>query len=347
MNDVAVAPVADMVAVAPELGWRLKFTGLGRYLPKRQVSSSEVEARAGLPAGWSEANSGVASRHWANAEERASWMGARAAWQACDAAGIDPHDLDLILNASGSVERAIPDGGPMLQEEMGLGESGIPSFSVHATCLSFVAALEIAAERIHHGRIDRALIVSSEIASVGLDFESPEVCTLFGDAAVACVLERTPAGEASAIHRLAWLTTGAHRDLTTLRGCGTYRHPHAVETLHGDALFQMQGRATLRQATRLAPRLFERLALDARRREQLRWIAAHQASRAGLEFMSRPGFANAHGVNTLHTTGNCIAASFPLAMDQGVRDGHIQRGAPGLMIGTGAGLSAAAMLMTY
>ncbi|WP_187770806.1 ketoacyl-ACP synthase III, partial [Cognatilysobacter lacus] len=269
---------ADAVACrSPELGWRVRIAGMGRYLPRRRVASAEIEARIGVREGWSLAHSGVAFRHWADPSERASWMGAQAAMAALQQAGVDPAGVDLIINASGSAERAIPDGGPMIQQEMGLGESGIPSFSVHATCLSFIAALEIAAERIHQGRVDRALVVSSEIASVALDFDTPEVCTLFGDGAVAWLLERAPTDCASAIHRIAWMTNGLHRDLTTVRGCGSFRHPHSSDTLHGDALFQMEGRATLRQATRLAPQMLARLGLDAEQRERVRWIAPHQA----------------------------------------------------------------------
>lgn len=220
------------------LDWPVRIAGIGRYLPRHRVASADVEARAGLPAGWALEHSGVAFRHWAGADERASVMGAAAAREACAHAGVAPADIDLIINASGSVEQAIPDGGPLLQDALGLGASGIPSFSVHATCLSFLAAIEVAAERIQLGRIRRALVVSSEIASVALDFDSPEVCTLFGDGAAAVVLERAPVGAGSAIHRIEWMTMGEDHDLTTVRGCGTARHPHAAHTVPQDALFQ-------------------------------------------------------------------------------------------------------------
>ncbi|MEO7940619.1 MAG: hypothetical protein ABIR55_18505, partial [Burkholderiaceae bacterium] len=106
----------DLPTVAPsvqaDLGWRVRIGGVGRYLPRRRVASSEVEALAGLPAGWALEHSGVAFRHWAGVDERASVMGAAAARAACAQAGVEPADVDLIISASGSVERAIPDGGP-------------------------------------------------------------------------------------------------------------------------------------------------------------------------------------------------------------------------------------------
>lgn len=333
----------------PDLDWRVRIAGLGRYLPQRRVPSAEIEQRAGMPPGWALQNSGVAFRHWAQPErERASWMGAQAAMQACEQAGIEPSMLDLIVNASGSAERAIPDGGPLLQRELGLGRSGIPALSVHATCLSFVAALELAAERIHHGRIERALIVSSEIASVGLDFDSPEVCTLFGDGAAAAVLERAPADSASRIHRIAWRTMGEGVEITTLRGGGSWRPPLGPLTTPADALFSMQGQAALRSGIRLVPYVMRSLGLDDRNaRRALRWVAPHQASRAALDVIEQIGFEQARMVRTLEYTGNCIAASIPLALEQGVRDGTIRRGEPGVLLGTGAGLSGVGLTMTY
>jgi 3-oxoacyl-[acyl-carrier-protein] synthase-3 len=349
-NDPAVRAnptTASAPAGVADLAWRVQVVGLGTYLPRRRVASAELEAQAGLPEGWALAHSGVAFRHWAGPDEHASVMGAAAGLAACKAAGVAPSDLSLIVNASGSVERAIPDGGPLLQRALGLGTSGIASFTMHATCLSFIAGMEVAAERIAHARIRHALVVSSEIASVALDPGDAEVFTLFGDGAAAAVLQPTPEGEASEIHRVAWLTMGDDVELTTIRGGGSFRHPHSPLTVHEDALFQMQGPRVLKRAIRLLPALFERLGMDAALRARVRWIASHQASRAGLEHAARLGFDNAVILGTLEQMGNCIAASIPLTLEQGVRQGLVRRGDLGLLIGTGAGLSAAAMLMTY
>ena len=113
----------------------LKIIGLGRYLPERIVPSAEVEALCGLPPGWIERRSGVRERHWATTET-SSYMGAQAAREAVAQAGLALSDIDLILNASGTPEQAIPDGGPLIQRQLGLGGSGIPCLSVHNTTVN-------------------------------------------------------------------------------------------------------------------------------------------------------------------------------------------------------------------
>ena len=55
----------------------LKIIGLGRYLPKRIVPSSELEALCGVPAGWVERRNGVRERRWVT-DETSSFMSAEA-----------------------------------------------------------------------------------------------------------------------------------------------------------------------------------------------------------------------------------------------------------------------------
>jgi 3-oxoacyl-[acyl-carrier-protein] synthase III len=134
-----------------ETGYGMKIAGMGRYLPERVVTNDELETLCKLPHGWIEKHNGVCERRWVGSET-SSFMAAQAAREALDEAGIRLKDIDLILNASGTPEQAIPDTGALIQRELGLGSSGIASMSIHATCLSFVAALDMSAALLATGR---------------------------------------------------------------------------------------------------------------------------------------------------------------------------------------------------
>ena len=127
-----------MVEMVPKEPIPTKIVGVGHYLPERVVPNSEIEARCGLPAGWVAARSGVRERRWVT-DETNSYMAAQAALEAIADAGLTLNDIDLLINASGTQEQAIPDGGPLIQRQLGLATSGLPCFSIHATCLSFFA----------------------------------------------------------------------------------------------------------------------------------------------------------------------------------------------------------------
>ena len=52
-------------------------------------------------------------------------------------------------------------------------------------------------------------------------------------------------------------------------------------------------------------------------------------------------------IRTLHRTGNCVAASIPITLCEGVHSGRIQRGDTVMLCGTGAGLSGAVAILTF
>lgn len=330
-----------------QLNVPLKIAGLGRYLPERVVTNPELETLYGLRPGWIEHHNGVRERRRATTETN-SFMGAAAATEALAAADLQISDIDLILNASGTAEQAIPDSGALIQRALGVGDSGIPCMSVHVTCLSFLAALDLCASFLASGRYRHILVVSSEISSVGLNPQEPESATLIGDAAAAAVITPAPPGESSRLHAALFRTYGDGADFTAVRGGGTRRHPNLPITTTEDNYFHMDGSAVLRLVRshvdgyleELYPGLSTGLVdIDA--------VVPHQASKVGLRMLGRFGWTEDKTIRTLDWLGNCVAASIPATLYEGVADGRIRRGDKVLLVGTGAGLSMGGLVLTY
>lgn len=158
---------------------RVKIVGIGKYLPKKIVTSEAMDQQLQLPSGWTYKKSGVKIRHYVEGET-ASYMGAMAAREAIDDAGISLMDIDCIISGSGTMEQPIPCNAALIQKQLGLEDSGIPCFDVNTTCLSFVNALDIASLYIELGVYETVLIVSSEIASVGLNWRKKKVVFYLG-----------------------------------------------------------------------------------------------------------------------------------------------------------------------
>lgn len=330
------------------LPYRLKIAGLGRYLPRRVVPNAEVEATLGLSAGTiARTQAGVVARRWAADDETNSFMAAAAALEALTAAGLEAGAVDLIINASGSAEQAVPDGGALVQRELGLGASGIPAITLHSTCLSFLNALDVAGAFLAAGRYRAILIVTSELPSRALNPEDIESACLFGDAAVAAVVVATPPGEAAAIERVRFETYGEGADYTRILGGGTRRHPNDPRTTAADNLFEMQGRKVMAHATRVFPPFLARLGEDLARGEGVDWVVPHQPSALALQILDRFGFSRDRVGVTLDHLGNCGAASCPATLYELVADGRVNRGDRLLLVGTGAGLGLGGLVMVY
>ncbi len=325
----------------------LKIIGLGRYLPSRIVPNSVLEKMCGVPAGWVERRNGVRERRWV-ADETSSFMSAQAAREALDEAGLKPDQLGLIINASGTGEQALPDTSALIQRQLGLGKSGIPAITVHTSCLSFVAAMDVAANFLQTGRYKNILIASADVASCGINPKEPESASLVGDAAAAVVVTRPKEDEKSIVHHAHFKTYGEGAYLTAIMGGGSARHPRFPNHNPEDDLFHMDGPAVLRMVRGIAADFLEELYPGlSKSLVDIDIVVPHQASKVGLLMLTRFGWPEEKIMQTLECLGNCVAASIPVTLYQAVRDGHIQRGRKVLLVGTGAGLSIGGLVLTF
>jgi 3-oxoacyl-[acyl-carrier-protein] synthase III len=315
------------------------IAGIGRALPARSVASIELDALVGHERGWTEAMFAIRTRHWTNGEETSSKLGTAAARGALDNAGWASDSLDVIIGASAVTEQPIPGNAPMIQQQLGLGASGIAAFDVNATCLSFLLAFDIVLAGFATGKWRRALIVSSEIASAALDFGNPEASVIFGDGAVAVALA------AGGPHRLCAArleTYGDGRDLCTLAAGGTRLRPHDdLDRFMANSRFRMDGPGVFRATARPFPGFLKRLLHDADTAlDTIATLVPHQASAAALEHLKRAiPDGHARTIDIFADYGNQIAASLPHALYTAREEGRLVPGSRSLLIGTSAGVS--------
>lgn len=327
----------------------LQLVSMGKALPARRVTSAELETRMRLEPGWIAARSGVEIRHYAEDSDSNASLGAAALQQALDRAGLNFTDIDLLINASGSYDHPIPDTSCLIQRALGQGDSGVPCFSVDATCLSFISALDVAAAFIGTGRYRRIAIVSSEISSRSLNDNEWESATLLGDGAAAAIVQRTPEGESSAMLAARMETYGNSAFHIHIPAGGNARHPRHADVNPEEFTLTMNGIAVLTKAFRRL-RSFRRELLSGLdfTLEEIDLFVPHQASRVALDKIRKLlNLSEDQCVDILATHGNCIAASIPMALHDAIQAGRLQRGQRFCLLGTGSGLSLGAMVLRY
>jgi len=320
---------------------KVKVTGVGLYLPPKIETAEDIAPKIRKPVDWIIDKSGVSERRVSEID--VDQMGAMAGKEALGDGGKP----DLIINASGVPKQTIPDTSTFYQRELGF--EGIPSFSVHCTCLSFITALNTAGSLIHSGSYNRILIISSDRGTRGRNFDEPESASLLGDGAAAVVVEQSLANESSKLIYFDMKTLPSCANLTEVRGGGTNKHPQDPETTLSDNLFTMDGPAVYKIARKEVYRMMlKTMKTTGLKREDVDWVIPHQASGKAVDaYISTGGFAKEKVVSIISEFGNCVAASVPMAFATAVQDGRIKRGDLLLFIGTGAGLSAACALIKY
>jgi 3-oxoacyl-[acyl-carrier-protein] synthase-3 len=314
-----------------------EFTGFGMYLPPDIETAEDLALKINKTASWIKNRAGVIERRVSKID--VDEMGAIAIDQAIGS----KKKPDLIINASGVPKQVIPDTSIFFQKQLGF--SGIPSFSVHATCLSFIVALNIASNFINSKQYKRIVIVSSDRGTCGRNFNEPESAALLGDAAAAVYIE--PKKSKNGLLSYSMETYPEGSKFTEVRGGGTNLHPQNPNTTNADNLFSMDGPKVFKMAL---DKVYNKINQDLKQnnitKDEIKLVIPHQASGKGVKAYSKiGGFKNKQIMNIVSKTGNCVSASIPLALVLAFQKKIIDRDDLIYLVGTGAGLSIASALI--
>ncbi len=296
---------------------RAAITGTGSALPARRVSNAELAEQVDTSDEWIVARTGIRFRHIAAPDETTATLGTDAARAALAAAGITAADIDLIVLATATPDQTFPASATKVQALLGI--DNCVAFDVAAVCSGFLYAVQVADALIRAGVHRRALVIGAETFSRILDWEDRATCVLFGDGAGAIVLEATD-DDAKGILATKLHADGRYNDLLYVDG-----GPSTTGTV---GKLRMKGKEVFRHAvTNLAAVMEEALAATPYTAADVDWVVPHQANARILDATARKLSLPAEKVIvTVDQHANTSAASVPLALDAGIRDGRIKAG---------------------
>jgi 3-oxoacyl-[acyl-carrier-protein] synthase-3 len=327
---------------------RIRIAGTGVALPAQSVTSAELDARLGFAPGTVERRTGV-TRRYVETKRTAAQLGAEAAMNALEVAGVGLADIDCVVAASGTADQGLPYNAALIHEALGCARHRTPTFDVNASCLSFLVALDTLSYLVAAGRYKRVLIVSSDIASCGLDWDHLDASGIFGDGAAAAVVEQAPSDDSAILgSAFATFSEGAH--YCEVKGGGSRHHISRVnEPFERLVQFRMNGRAVFQLVGRHLKSFVENLLNDTGTRiADMPVVVPHQASGHGLDFVRRQlGLRRDQLVDVFACHGNQVGASLPFALHAAISSGRLQRGDSTLLLGTGAGVSLGGVVLCY
>jgi len=318
-----------------------RITGTGSYLPPNRVSNealAEQLGRDGIETSdqWIVERTGIKARHFAAADVTSSDLAVEAAKRALAAADVDAASIDLIIVATSTPDMVFPSTACLVQQKLGV--HGCAAFDVQAVCSGFVYGITVADSMIRTGAASKALVIGAEVFSRILDFKDRTTCVLFGDGAGAVVLQAsdTPGVLASELH-----ADGRHVDI--LCTPGTVSGGKVL----GDPLLKMDGQAVFKLAVGVLEQVARSVLAKAERSDaDVDWLIPHQANIRIMQSTAKKlKLPLDKLIVTVDEHGNTSAASIPLALDEAVRGGKIQRGDTVLLEGVGGGFTWGAVLL--
>ena len=313
-----------------------RILSTGSYLPSYIRTNAELEKMVDTSDEWIVTRSGIRERRIAAADETVATMGGEAAKNAIEAAQINPQDIELIIVATTSNSHAYPSAACQVQGLLNIDDA--ISFDLAAACTGFVYALSVADQFICAGKVKKALVIGSDLNSRKLDETDRSTVVLFGDGAGAVILE---ASEQEGI-----ISTHLHASADKNNALVLAQPERGVEK---SGYIEMQGNETFKLAVReLSNVVEETLLANNLDKKDLDWLVPHQANlRIITATAKKLEMDMSQVVVTLDKYANNSAATVPVALDEAVRDGRIQRGQLLLLEAFGGGWTWGSALVRF
>lgn len=313
-----------------------KILATGSYLPAKIRTNADLEKMVETSDEWIVTRSGIRERRIAEPHETAATMGAEAAKKCLEQAQLDPQQIDLIVVGTTSNSHAYPSAACQIQGLLGI-EDAI-AFDVAAACTGFVYALSVADQFVRTGKVKKALVIGSDLNSRNLDETDRSTVILFGDGAGAVILEASDEAGVISTHLHA---SPEKSEMLML--------PYAQRGVEKSGFIEMQGNETFKLAVReLSNVVEETLAENQLDKSAIDWLVPHQANlRIIAATAKKLEMEMEQVVITLDRYGNTSAATIPVALDEAVRDGRIQRGQLLLLEAFGGGWTWGSALVRF
>jgi 3-oxoacyl-(acyl-carrier-protein) synthase III len=350
---LATAPAATFApAVAPAAASTVGnetvcIAGIGYAVPKNIRPTSEIlKAFPGRTEAEMHKLTGIHERRYADADESATSLAAKAVGHALKQAGIEPAQIDGIILATIIPDQPVPSMASALAKLLGCPKA--LAFDVNAACSGWLYALEVGRAFIRGGTAKTIVVVTAELLSRITNPEDHETAFLFGDGAGAAILTDAPGGHR--LHRMALSGDAAHFNAIQRPGGGATRPvPCADGSDRADFYLQMDGAAVFKNAVvAFADQIEKAMARHGLKPDDIAWIVPHQANERILRAVGkRVGIPFEKFVVTIAKYGNTSGASVSMALGWAAEEGIFKAGDKIIFCSVGAGLTYAGGLLVW
>ncbi|KAL4198588.1 hypothetical protein AMTRI_Chr03g46680 [Amborella trichopoda] len=306
-----------------------KLIGCGSAVPKLLISNDDLAKIVETSDDWISVRTGIRNRRILSGGETLTGLAIEASKKALEMAQVEADDVDLVLMCTSTPDDLFG-SGPQVQRDLGC--KNALAFDITAACSGFVLGLVTATRFIKGGGFQNILVIGADALSRYVDWTDRGSCILFGDAAGALLVQ---------------FCTELCRHLNaTVKDNGTPRPSSngsvlVPPTLSSYSCIHMNGKEVFRFAVRCVPQVIEAALQEAGLTGScIDWLLLHQANQRIIDAVAaRLEIPSDRVISNLANYGNTSAASIPLALDEAVRSGKVQKGHVVATAGFGAGLT--------
>lgn len=323
------------------------ISNISSYLPERRRTNEEISAQfPEWPVAKIAAKTGIAERRISAEGELSSDMAVRVGEIFFAEHDVDPSDIDFLIICSQSPDYYFPSTACIVQDRLGL-RKNIGAFDYTLGCSGYIYGLAMAGSFIDTGLAENVLLITSETITKFINEKDKGNLTLFGDAATATLLKRDEG--ICSISDFTLGTDGSGAKHIIMHRGGMRQPGFEQESAHRDPYgnvydrnyLHMDGPEVFKFTLNTVPAMVKEV-LDGAglQQEDVDLFVFHQANGYMLDqlrkFMKIP---KENFYISLAQTGNTVASSIPLALQQAKREGRLRKGSKVLVAAFGTGYS--------
>jgi 3-oxoacyl-[acyl-carrier-protein] synthase-3 len=328
---------------------RSTIVGTGMFVPEKIVRNEEFNTLYGKDVdSFLREKRNIYERHYMSADQATSDLIVPAAEQALKAAQISAQDIDLIIVSTDTPDYLSPSTAAVVQYKLQATRAG--AFDINSACAGFVTALDMADKYIRADENYRnILVVGAYGMSKYLNYDDYKIATLFADGAGAVVLQARPADEPNALLGATLFADGQYHDYMGVYAGGT-RTPMTHAVLESKKhLLDFAKKIPIETNGTHWPRL-TRILLDRihKNPDDIQHFFLTQINIQSIyEALDKLGLPHDRSHNVMDRFGYTGSACIPMALHDAVAQHKLKKGDLVFMLGSGGGLSMAALCMGW
>ncbi len=320
---------------------RAVIKGIEASLPEYILNNAEIERMVDTSDQWIRERTGIVERHILKQDGLGtSEMGADAVRKLLAATGTKVEEVDMLLCATVTPDMLFPATANIICDKVGIKKAW--GFDINAGCCGFIFSMATVDAFIRAGRAKKIILVCGERMSGITDYTDRNTCPLFGDAAVAMLIEGTDSPDEGLVDYENHVDGIGRHFLYQKAGGSMY--PATAETVARREHFIYQdGKTVFKYAVSnmadVSVAMMEKHGLKA---EDIAYLIPHQANLRILSATGhRMGLDDSKILVNIERFGNTAGTSIPLVMWD-FRD-RFKKGDNLIMSAFGAGFTWGAM----
>jgi 3-oxoacyl-[acyl-carrier-protein] synthase III len=303
--------------------------GVGRYLPEKVVTNSDLEKIMDTSDEWIRTRTGIEERRISADDVNSSDMAYEAAMAALENANVSAEEIDMIVVATVTPDQPFPSIACMIQDKLGAKKAA--AMDVSAACSGFMYGIVTGKQFIESGSYKYVLVVGVEKLSKITNWDDRNTAVLFGDGAGAVVLGPVSEGRGILAFELGADGSG---------GKHLYQEKEFI-TMNGREVYKF----AVRQMGESSVNVLEKAGLS---KEDVDFLIPHQANIRIMESArQRLELPVEKMSKTIHKYGNTSSASIPISIVEEVEAGKIKDDDVIVLVGFGGGLTWGAIALRW